>query len=283
MEAAMMPPALHIRLLGDFSLIYGDEPVAGINTPRLHSLLAFLVLHRDAPQLRQHLAFLFWPDTSEAQARTNLRQLLHQLRHALPDANRFVSADANTVCWRPDAAFQLDVAEFERALAVADASERANDQCAGLERAAQLYCADLLPSCYDDWIIPERKRLHLRYRQTLAQLIDLLEARRDYAAAIRYAQHLLQDDPIDEVGYRDLMRLLALNNDRAGALRVYHTCVAVLQRELGIEPSQPTREAYERLLHLDSLKNPALQRQEMRDTVQLGCSLQAGTLVVRTL
>jgi DNA-binding SARP family transcriptional activator/predicted ATPase len=266
MEAAMMPPTLHIRLLGDFSLIYGDEPVAGINTPRLHSLLAFLVLHRDALQLRQHLAFLFWPDTSEAQARTNLRQLLHQLRHALPDADRFVSADANTVCWRPDAAFQLDVAEFERALAVADASEHANDQCAGLERAAQLYCADLLPSCYDDWIIPERKRLHLRYRQALTQLIDLQEARRDYAVAIRHAQHLLQDDPIDEVGYRDLMRLLALNNDRAGALRVYHTCEAVLQRELGIEPSQPTREAYERLLHLDSLENPTLQRQEMRDT-----------------
>ena len=80
-----MLPTLHIRLLGDFSLIYDGEPVASINTPRLHSLLAYLVLHRDAPQLRQHLAFLFWPDTSEAQARTNLRQLLHQLRHALPD------------------------------------------------------------------------------------------------------------------------------------------------------------------------------------------------------
>jgi DNA-binding SARP family transcriptional activator/predicted ATPase len=263
----MMPPTLHIRLLGDFSLISDGEPVAGVNTPRLHSLLAYLVMHRDAPLLRQHLAFLFWPDTSEAQARTNLRQILHQLRHALPDADHFMYADANTVRWRPDAAFQLDVAEFERALAVADVSEHANDKCAGLERAAQLYCADLLPSCYDDWIIPERKRLHLRYRQALAQLIDLLEMRRDYAAAIRYGQYLLQDDPIDEAAYRDLMRLLALNNDRAGALRVYHTCVTALQRELGIEPSQPTREAYESLLSLDSPGSPVPQRQDMRDTV----------------
>src|SRR6478735_5779818 len=120
----MMPRTLYIRLLGDFSLMSGDEPVTSVNTPRLHSLLAYLVLHRDAPQLRQHLAFLFWPDTSEAQARTNLRQLLHQLRHVLPDADTFIQSDANTVRWRSDAPFQLDVAEFECALTLAKAAER---------------------------------------------------------------------------------------------------------------------------------------------------------------
>src|SRR5437773_6321349 len=133
LEEASISPTLHIRLLGDFSLTYGDESVASINTPRLHSLFAYLVLHRDAPQLRQHLAFLFWPDTSEAQARNNLRQMLHQLRHALPDADRFLHADASTLHWRSAAAFQLDVAEFEQALASADAVERQDDQRAALE------------------------------------------------------------------------------------------------------------------------------------------------------
>jgi predicted ATPase len=265
MEVAMMPPTLYICLLGDFSLVYGDDPVTGINTPRLHSLLAYLILHRDTPQLRQHLAFLFWPDTSEAQARTNLRQLLHQLRHALPDADRYLYADASTICWRPDAVFHIDIAEFEDALAAADAAEHAEEQLAALEQAVQLYRAELLRSCYDDWIAPERERLHLRYRQALRQLIGLLEARRNYAAAIGRAQRLLQDDPIDEAVYRDLMRLLALNNDRAGALRVYQTCATVLRRELDIEPSQPTREAFESLLHLDSPGVPALQHQGMRD------------------
>jgi DNA-binding SARP family transcriptional activator len=260
-----MPPTLSIRLLGDFSLIYGDEPVAGINTPRLHSLFAYLVLHRDAPQLRQHLAFLFWPDSSEAQARTNLRQILHQLRHALPDADHFLYADANAVYWHPDATFQLDVAEFEQALASADAAIHDDDQRAALEQAAQLYRADLLLSCYDEWIAPERERLHLRHQQALAQLIGLLEARRDYAAATRHAQRLLRDDPLDEAVYRDLMRLLALNNDRAGALHIYHSCVATLRRELGVEPSQPTREAYESLLHRESLGPPAARRQHMRE------------------
>src|SRR6266481_5303972 len=87
-EGAVMATALqtlHIRLLGTFSLTYGDALVAGVNTPRLQSLLAYLVLHRDTPQLRQHLAFQFWPNATEGQARNNLRQALHSLRLALPD------------------------------------------------------------------------------------------------------------------------------------------------------------------------------------------------------
>ena len=50
-----MSRTLHIHLLGDFRLEYDDAPVATINTPRLQSLLAYLVLHRDAPRPRPAL------------------------------------------------------------------------------------------------------------------------------------------------------------------------------------------------------------------------------------
>lgn len=65
---------LHIQLLGDFQLCYGDQPVTTVNQARVQSLLAYLLLHRHAPQARQQLAFTFWPDVSEAQARNNLRR-----------------------------------------------------------------------------------------------------------------------------------------------------------------------------------------------------------------
>ncbi|TME04140.1 MAG: hypothetical protein E6I80_18675 [Chloroflexi bacterium] len=71
-----MIPTLHIHLLGDFRLVSGETPVTTITVPRVQSLLAYLVLHRTAPQDRSHLAFLLWPDSTEAQAHTNLRQLL---------------------------------------------------------------------------------------------------------------------------------------------------------------------------------------------------------------
>lgn len=252
MEAAATSTTLRVRLLGDFRLRRGDELAAVVSSPRLQSLLAYLVLHRDTPQLRQHLAFLFWPDSSEAQARNNLRQLVHELRRILPAVDRLLSTDAHAIGWRPDVTFHLDVAAFENALAVADTADRAEDQRATLERAARLYRGDLLPTCYDEWIVPERERLRQHYYQALVRLIDYLETQRDYPAAIGYAQRLLQVDPLDEDPYRRLMRLLALNQDRTGALRVYQRCVATLQRELGVEPGEQTRQAYENLLRADA-------------------------------
>src|SRR5437016_12324981 len=86
-------PTLHIHLLGDFLLVSGETPVLTINSPRLQSLLAYLVLHRTAPQDRSHLAFLMWPDSTEARAHTSLRKLLHQLRQAFPNIDHFLLSE----------------------------------------------------------------------------------------------------------------------------------------------------------------------------------------------
>src|SRR3989441_4094609 len=262
----MMMPTLHIRLLGDFSLIYDDRQVTSLNTTRLQSLLAFLVLHRDVPQHRQHLAFLFWPGTTEAQARNSLRQLLHQLRQALPAVEQFLSADTQMVYWHPVTPCHLDVAEFEQTLTLADAATRRHDQHAlqaALEQANSLYRGELLPGCYDEWILPERERLRQRHLQALEQLLRLFEVQGDTVTAIRYAQRLIGLDPLSEDLYRHLMRLFALNNDRASALHVYHTCVTTLQREMGVDPDPATREAYERLMQQEAPTIQAIVHQPL--------------------
>ncbi len=237
-----MTSQLHIQLLGDFRLTYDDAPITTINTARLQALLAYLVLHRDAQLLRQHLAFLFWPDSPEDQARTNLRKLYYLLRNALPEADRFLSADAKSLRWRPDAPFTLDVADFENGVAQAESAD-------ALQAALALYQGDLLPSCYDDWIVPVRERLRQTCIAALERLTQLFERRRDCRTAIRCAQLLLQYDPLNEASYRCLIRLHIINGDRAEAMRVYRTCVEVLRRELDAEPSPATREVYERALH----------------------------------
>ncbi len=252
----MTMPTLHIRLLGDFNLLYSDQQVTSLNTTRLRSLFAYLVLHRDVPQQRQHLAFLFWPDATEAQARNNLRQLLHQLRQAFPDVEHFLSSDTHMLHWHPVTPCRLDVAEFEQALTLARRNDRDVLQTA-LEQADNLYRGELLPDCYDEWILPERDRLRQSHRQVLEQLLRLFEAQGDTVSAIRYAQRLIGLDPLSEDFSRRLMHLFALNNDRASALRVYHTCVTTLQRELGVDPDPATREAYERLMQQETPVIPA--------------------------
>jgi predicted ATPase/DNA-binding SARP family transcriptional activator/Tfp pilus assembly protein PilF len=256
-------PALHIQLLGGFLVRDGGTPVTALDSPRLQALLATLLLHRHAPVPRQHLAFLLWPDSTEAQAQSNLRTLLHRLRRALPDADRFLDAELHALRWRLDAPFTLDVAEFERAVAQAEMAKRAGNERAArmaFEETIELYRGDLLPGCYDEWILPERERLRQMFVAALEQLIQLLENQRDYHAAIQAGQRLLRQDPLHEGTYRRLMRLHALSGDRASALRVYHTCAVVLARELGIEPSFATRATYDELARPEVPEAPTATR-----------------------
>ncbi len=67
---------LRVCLLGDQTVELGGEPLSGFESPRLRSLLALLIVRRDRPQSRAQLAFALWPDSTEGQARTNLRQLI---------------------------------------------------------------------------------------------------------------------------------------------------------------------------------------------------------------
>jgi predicted ATPase len=257
-----MPPTLRVRLLGAFSASLDGEPVEGLESARLQSLFAYLVLHRDTPHLRQQLAFLFWPDSSEAQARNNLRQTLHTLRQASPPLDGVLLADNRTLRWSPEAPLHLDVAEFESELALAGTASRQNDpsvMLVALERAIALYAGDLLPSCYDTWITSERETLQQRYLGALRQVIHSFEAQRRYAQAISYARRLVARDPLDEAAYRDLMRLLAAVGDRAGVARAYQECGAALQRELGIAPSLETQEAYAALMAQEAVLSPFRQ------------------------
>jgi DNA-binding SARP family transcriptional activator len=175
-------PTLHIHLLGEFALVSGDTPVTSIDTPRLQSLLAYLVLRRTAPQSRSQLAFLLWPETTDAQAHSNLRTLVHRLRQALPNADSFLHVDRQGLQWLPGTHWTLDVLDFEHALAQANEAEQVQDTRAmrhALIKAVDLYRGDLLPGCYDEWILAERDRLRQAFLEVLERLIALLEQDQD--------------------------------------------------------------------------------------------------------
>jgi DNA-binding SARP family transcriptional activator len=76
-QADRTSPSLSVRLFGELELQLGDVRLPRLDLARARSLLAYLLLNRDAPQSRERLAFLLWPDSTESQARTNLRHLIH--------------------------------------------------------------------------------------------------------------------------------------------------------------------------------------------------------------
>ena len=185
-----MSDSLQIRLLGEFSVAVDGKSVSGLSSARIQSLLAYLLLNRAVPQSRQQLAFLFWPETSDSQAQTNLRQLLHTLRRRLPAVADALLVDERTIRWRADASLHLDVAEFEAALARAKHTT-GNERLRAFEEAAAVYRGVLAPDCYDDWIQAERERLAQQHLAALEQCVLLNEERREDGQAMDWARELL--------------------------------------------------------------------------------------------
>ena len=74
---------LHVSLLGAQSITDDATGAVRSRSSRTLALVAYLALHAGSPQTRQRIAGLFWPDSTDAQALTNLRRELHHLRRAL--------------------------------------------------------------------------------------------------------------------------------------------------------------------------------------------------------
>jgi tetratricopeptide (TPR) repeat protein len=146
---------------------------------------------------------------------------------------------------RFDAGLWCDAVEFT---GLTDHTSSEDVRIENLVRAAELYTGDLLAGHVEDWVLEDRERLRERSIEVLDRLVATLDTRHEYRRAIRYAEELLRRDGLREETYRRLMRLKTLVGDRAGALRTYHACVSVLDRELGVPPDAATTTLYQLIL-----------------------------------
>jgi len=179
---------LCVRMLGEFSFAWAESEPVAIRSPRLQNLLAFLLLHRTAPQSRQRIASLLWPDSTDSQARTNLRYLLHQFRHEVPGGENWIEADTSHIWWHQAFPFALDLAQFEELIALANQPQKGQDTVTYLEQAVRLYRGDLLPALYEDWVSEHREHLRTALRAAIERLIRALANSGRYREGATYAE-----------------------------------------------------------------------------------------------
>jgi len=189
------------------------------------ALLALVVL--EGPLPRSRAAARVWPDADSEGARNNLRQRLFRLRR---------SAERDVVS--PDDLLQLgegithDLGELEARLS-------ADPQAAHGELLGDLDFADCAELA--DWVDTARERWRSQRAQALSDIASRLESERDIGLALRYAQRLLDADPLVEAAHRHLMRLHYLRGDRDSALAVHARLRELLHTELRAEPDPQTR------------------------------------------
>jgi len=247
---------LGLRLLGGF-LLQADARPRALPARKAQALLAYLAVRAGRAHARETLTGLLWGDVGERQARQSLRQTMVRLRRALAGSPRALVAQGDTVTLNPGA-LDVDVAAFERLV------KRGTPEA--LESAVALYHGPLLDGVnvaaptFEEWLQSERARLAELAANALRRLVDRhLKAGR-VEAATQAATRLLALDPLQEEVHRTLMRLQVRQGRRAAALRQYQTCVAVLQKELGVEPEAPTKRLYLEILQQAAAPAPGARR-----------------------
>ena len=241
--AFVAAPGLEISLLGPPRVRRAGRPVS-FDTRKATALLAHLAL-ADRPRSRESLCALLWPAQDPEHARGALRRTLSALRKSV--GQEWIDSAADSVALKAADGLEVDVHRF-RALAGEEASPEDLAAAVELSRGELLEGFSLRDSPeFDAWQVYEADELRRELGPVLARLATLAGGRGDYSRAIAYARRRLELDRLHEPAHRELIRLYALNGDRAAALGQYRDCVRTLSQELGVAPVEETAALFEQV------------------------------------
>ncbi len=215
------------------------RPLLPPATARSQSLLAYLILHRGAPQSREVLAEMFWPDRPRSRARRSLATALWHIRRSFaPDDP--LQSDRRFVQLVFPGQVSVDAEEFEAAVKTAAHVD-------ALQQAVDRYEGEFLPGFYDDWVIRRREWLQSLYQRALLRLMRQREAADDNQGALKAALQALAVDPCCEEAHRGAMRTYWRLGQHRAALAQYQRCQQALADGLSSPPAQETTDLYRAL------------------------------------
>jgi predicted ATPase/DNA-binding SARP family transcriptional activator len=219
--------------------LVNGNPLPRLRTRRGEWLLALLILRSGHEVDRAWLAGTLWPDSTEAQALTNLRVSLADLRRALgSEAGRLRSPTPRTV--------SLDLTGADVDLLTFDAALTRRDP-ASLDTAVTLYRGPLLEPCAEEWVFQERQVRERDYLEALETLAGDVRRAGDLTTAERHLRRVAAVDPLRESSQRELMRLLGCAGNYAAACQTYRDLRTRLHREVNAEPDPETTALYHQI------------------------------------
>jgi DNA-binding SARP family transcriptional activator len=231
-------PGFHLRLLDRFELRSAGLVIPVTTGPQ--RLVTYLALHnRLLP--RGHVAGTLWPDVPTGRANANLRASIWRL----PSSCRPV-IDLSTRHIKLGIDVTVDLtAAIGLAQRLMDRSKRCTEGDLSAE-ARSVLSYDLLPACYDDWVLVECERFHQLRLHALDALCERLTAAERYGEAIDAGLAAVCGEPLRESAHRALIRAHLAEGNYAEAGRQYELYRRILHDELGIGPSDGLRQLMQR-------------------------------------
>jgi len=295
---------LQLSLLGVPVVKHGERPLT-FSTRKALALLVYLAVE-GGTHTRKTLSEAFWPELDAEHGRAALRATLLELRKLLerchePGERAHLQVEHDTLGIEQGSQPILDLRLVESVSKQAGRllepfKEQSGEQLLEqLEQATHLARGPFLASFtlrdsqfFDDWTRQHREYWHLRVHQLFDALSRLYERAGDAQRAIEAVSRWLSFDPLNEEGYRRLMRLRFAQGDRAGALRAYANGRVVLADQLQVEPEPETVALAKRIRHSAAVRSPQVRPPHaspgqppatLLDAAFLGRTAEFGTLI----
>jgi DNA-binding SARP family transcriptional activator len=113
-----------------------------------------------------------------------------------------------------------------------------------LRTAISLYQHPYGPEIGGVWAEPIRRQYALAYEEALLELAETLLDQGKLKESIEHCQFLLDIEPCQEKAYQICMRAYSYMSDRTNLIRIYNEYVDKLDEEIGISPSDSTRNLF---------------------------------------
>lgn len=245
-----MSQKLSLQLLGPPQIALDGKPLADLTIGKAQGLLYYLAVTGRAHP-REAISTLLWPDTSTAQARKNLRNLLPHLRSVV---DSYLTIDRKFLSFDKQSEYWLDVEVLTSAFAISQSKGSMTSNFNDLSHAVDLYRGDFLDGFYlknspefEAWVLTEREHLRELAINSMSLLVKQYAAEGEFEEGFTATKNLLSLDPWRETTYQQLMMFLAQMGNRSAALTQYALCQEMLADEFGVEPMPETTVLYEQI------------------------------------
>lgn len=245
-EEATADQKLIIETLGIFSVRVGNK-VLSDNSPRagqVWRLFKYIITNRTTPIPTEKLIDLLWPEGDVDNPIKALYTLVYRLRVILNEhfdtKQEFIIFQHNSYIWNKNSDYWFDAEEFEALFKRANEPDYNNrSRIEVYNRAFELYHGDYLSESYSEsWVFPSSNYYKRMYTSTIIKLSELCAKENDYHSIVNYCEKAVEFDPFDENLHATLIGALVSLGLVSQALAHYDYIAAMLNKELGVKPSE---------------------------------------------
>jgi DNA-binding SARP family transcriptional activator len=238
-------PVLKVKMLGGFSLIYGQTSVVSEERKRkVWTLLEFLLINRRREISHDDLVDLLCHDDKSASPGNVVKNVVYRLRSILEEcglpSRQCILCKKSVYAWNPALPCEIDVEIFEDSWKMAEQTQMSDSERLTLYLSAlDLYQGHFLPrATFEEWSVPYQTYYHRIFSECVFKTYELLSKTEDYEKILSVCVKATTIDPFDESFYEMLITALIKLGRQKEALVAYETVTSRLYNELGINPSK---------------------------------------------